>query len=574
MRFSLKLLAILMTMVYIVTVLPHEAITQDRGKVVLAYLYQGPNESQEKAYTNFTTQVLATGGVVDMVSPNFFDLLNVNGDIQDRGNQQFIDWAQKQGIKVLPMVSKDYNSDFIKHILADEVKRKKLADDLLALVDKYNVDGLNIDFEGSGLGDAEKVTLTAFMEYLTKGLKERGKLSTMAVMSKVGDKNPSWYSEYDYRALGKICDYIVIMTYDQHWTTSEPGPVAGYDWVEPRVKYAIDAIGKDKVIMGAPLYGRYWRLTADGKRGERSGNGIGYPATFRTIEERNLTVNWDETARTPWVSYEAPIKVGGKEVPGQHTIWFDNYYSLGHKMRLFNQYDVAGAAFWRLGFEDTSWWPNLKLHLNGSIPETDLIQGQVISNPSPKFRDVPKGHWALADIDYLAQKDMVNIYSGDLFAPSENITREDLAQWLVKTLALPEPQSYEGLKDVSANHPKARYIYAAKEAGIIQGYPDGTFKPTNNANRAEIAKMLTIALNLSIPEILAPAQQKPFKDVNSGYWAERHIYTVKKLGLAGGFPDGTYKPKEFTKRAEMASFLRRAIDHRPEVLSGNPKGVN
>jgi len=67
----------------------------------------------------------------------------------------------------------------------------------------------------------------------------------------------------------------------------------------------------------------------------------------------------------------------------------------------------------------------------------------------------------------------------------------------------------------------------AKEKGWISGYPDGTFKPANNINKAESTKML-----LEIFEVpLATPKTKPFLDVNLEDWFSKYIATAKNMGI-------------------------------------------
>ena len=58
--------------------------------------------------------------------------------------------------------------------------------------------------------------------------------------------------------ISKIADRVLVMAYDQHWSTSKPGPVASLTWCREVAAYASKNIPKSKLIMGLPLYGREW----------------------------------------------------------------------------------------------------------------------------------------------------------------------------------------------------------------------------------------------------------------------------------------------------------------------------
>ena len=91
------------------------------------------------------------------------------------------------------------------------------------------------------------------------------------------------------------------------------------------------------------------------------------------------------------------------------------------------------------------------------------------------------------------------------------------------------------------------------EAGIIKGYPDGTFKPENAVTRAEFAKMTLLSLELKEEKPETPT----FPDVPKDHWAYSYIEGAVKAGLIKGYPDGSFKPNgQVTKAEEMAVIVR------------------
>jgi spore germination protein YaaH len=550
-----KFAALILALAIFISASP-TAIAADSQRMIMAYLYMGPNESPQTAGEKFKTQVMATVGTVDIVAPNWLDVTDSAGTVVDTTNQSFIDWAHTQGIRVTPMVSKKFSSGYIQTVLASPALRTKLINNLLSKVDKYGYDGLNLDFEGAGL-EPFPGALTAFVQELANGLHKRGKLATIAVMPKTGPNTPGWLGEYDYPALGKMVDYVIIMAYDQSWEGSPPGPVAGLDWVSRSMSYAVSAIDPQKVIMGAPLYGRRWK-------DDKGGRGVSYAYAQQLLTENNGTLLWNDSAKTPYFSVRDAQGVN-------QVVYFENQLSLQHKMDYAAELKVAGAAFWRLGFEDPSWWPDLDLHLQGLVvgeqPPADNppVENPPVDNPPSNSGGVSRGdeavlrdisrHWAKNDIMALAAKKIITGFPDGTFKPELAVTREQLAIMLARALELRTPQQKSGLTEVPANYQYADYIYAAKSAGIINGYADQTFRPAQNATRAEAAKMLTTALALPA----TTSDLTAFKDVAVQHWAAPHIAALKTAGITNGFADGNFQPEATTTRAQVAKFLNQAL---------------
>lgn len=97
------------------------------------------------------------------------------------------------------------------------------------------------------------------------------------------------------------------------------------------------------------------------------------------------------------------------------------------------------------------------------------------------------------------------------------------------------------------------------EAGIIKGYPDGTFKPDLEITRAEISVILSEAKKLKFTKPLA----SPFKDLPPNHWAYNHILALRDKGIIIGYPDGTFRPEVNLTRSELAVILWKAKNLTP-----------
>ncbi len=108
--------------------------------------------------------------------------------------------------------------------------------------------------------------------------------------------------------------------------------------------------------------------------------------------------------------------------------------------------------------------------------------------------------------------------------------------------------------------------------GVIGGYPDGTYKPEEEINRAQFAKIMVMALGLNDAVPAAQNQATGFKDVQAGYWAAGYINVASGQGLLKGYPDGTFRPANKVSYAESLTMLVRSLGYQDEFLPGNWPG--
>lgn len=124
--------------------------------------------------------------------------------------------------------------------------------------------------------------------------------------------------------------------------------------------------------------------------------------------------------------------------------------------------------------------------------------------------------------------------------------------------------------DVPTSHWAFDFVRAIKEDGLTAGYPDGTFRPTNTVNRAEMSVFLEKGVHGAVYTPPAPDGSSPFSDI-SGHWAEAWIEQLYDDGMTGGYPDGTYRPANNVSRAEMAVFLLKG-EHGSSYLPPSSDG--
>lgn len=138
-----------------------------------------------------------------------------------------------------------------------------LISDLIAEAQRLDVDGINIDFENLGLDNRD--LFTAFMDKLEAETDKFGLALSVDVTKHAAAS--SWSVCYDRAALGRICDYVILMAYDQYSASSPvAGPVASHPWTRGAVDLLLAEVPAEKIILGVPFYNRVWVfeiMTAD-----------------------------------------------------------------------------------------------------------------------------------------------------------------------------------------------------------------------------------------------------------------------------------------------------------------------
>ncbi|MDH5596516.1 MAG: S-layer homology domain-containing protein [Candidatus Peregrinibacteria bacterium] len=128
-------------------------------------------------------------------------------------------------------------------------------------------------------------------------------------------------------------------------------------------------------------------------------------------------------------------------------------------------------------------------------------------------------------------------------------------------------ESSQVFSDVNRNHPNYEAIKYLEEYRIINGYPDGTYKPGSTVNRVEALKMLMLAFDVEA----GPAGKLPFSDTADNEWYANTLATAVERAIVRGYEDGTFKPGQTVNKAEYLKmlFLTNGIEPSSN-LSANP----
>lgn len=259
-----------------------------------------------------------------------------------------ITYANSNGITSLAMITNNFSGDVAKTLLESSVNRQALINNISASLKANGYKGVNVDLEGIYYYD--RSYFTTFMSELYNALKPQGFTVTLDVPAKTYDSTTDgWSGAFDYASLAKYCDSVVIMTYDEHYPGGTPGPVASIGWVQNVVKYAVTVIPSTKILLGTAAYGYDW--SSNGTKAYSISGCYNLAATY------GAQVLWDTTSECPYFTYTDASGIS-------HTVWFENSTSLGYKLDVVNNSNLAGIGLWRLGLEDSNYWATIKTKFN------------------------------------------------------------------------------------------------------------------------------------------------------------------------------------------------------------------
>jgi spore germination protein YaaH len=280
-------------------------------------------------------------------------------------DRSIIEFAREHDVKVFVLVANlpdypeggDWDYKRVDRVISTAEARTYHVNELVALVEELDVDGINIDYEA--LRKYQRDNFTKFIEELSVALHADGKLLGVALHPKTSENNPAESNgseAQDWSALYPFVDQMQLMTYGEHYLKSHPGPIASINWIDEVLNYAVGTVGipLEKVFMGIPLYAQEWYQDT-----QNSYIGIDQDVTHSKLAEivsrYNISEKWDLEFKSPYITYTKREK--------KHVVWFENSESFAGKLDLAQTYQIRNFAFWRLGGEDKQVWEILRTEL-------------------------------------------------------------------------------------------------------------------------------------------------------------------------------------------------------------------
>ena len=281
---------------------------------------------------------------VNVIAPTWFMLTENDGTYESLANQDYVNKAHSLGIQVWAVLDNFNRGANVQSesLFASTAARKKIISNLTAEVEKYGIDGINLDIEG--IKPEAGPHYVQFIRELSVECRNKG------IVLSVDSYVPSAYTSFYNRAeQGQVADYVVMMGYDEHYAGGDPGSVASLGYEKKGIEDTLKEVPKEKLISAVPFYTRIWK-----EEGEKvTSDAMGIARAQQWIADNNVELYWQEELGQ---YYGETVRDGIK-----YTLWMEEARSLGLKMDLIRDYNLAGVACWKLGFEPAEIWDVIKL---------------------------------------------------------------------------------------------------------------------------------------------------------------------------------------------------------------------
>jgi spore germination protein YaaH len=327
-----------------------ELIPKQKGKT--EYIPWRPlggkiNLTWQQVYTkNPDTSKLPAMPGLNVISPQWFHLMDGQGTLKNSASADFVKWAHAQGLQLWALFSNGFEQKQTTEALSTYDNRMNMIKQLVSFAQMYHIDGINIDFENVALKD--KANMVQFVRELSPFLHEQGLVVSIDVTVKDGS---DVYSKFmDRRAMNASVDYMMVMTYDEHWSTSPiAGSVSSLPWVEKGITQIIeeDGVPATKIVMGIPFYTRIWT-----EQDKLTSKAVSMEVVQKLILEKKLVPNLDKATGQNYVEYTENKK--------NIKIWIEDAQSIASRVALAKKLDLAGVASWSRSFETPDIWKTIQ----------------------------------------------------------------------------------------------------------------------------------------------------------------------------------------------------------------------
>ena len=268
---------------------------------------------------------------------------NPDGTTEEKAVTQFIR-STRPDLKIMALVNNFdgtvWESDKLAQMLASHEARARCIQQLVDYANEHDFAGISIDFEN--VQDANQAELVQFTTDLSAALHAAGR--------EVSINLPVNNDSFDYRKLSAPVNYVILMAYDQHYSGSEPGPVAALDWFENMLRLRQTDVPAAKTIVAIGNYAYDWK--EGGEPDVRTFEEAVLTAAESSDKDEKIQIRLDPVSLNPkfeWIELE-----GDREK--RHEVWMLDAVSAFNQVAITRSLGASGVALWRLGSEDPSLW--------------------------------------------------------------------------------------------------------------------------------------------------------------------------------------------------------------------------
>lgn len=290
----------------------------------------------------------ANHGSMGLLSPVWFTV-ELNGDLRSTVDPRLVRWAASRQLPLMPIIAnRDFKPEAIQAALTAPAQ-DKLINELLKAGAEFRFQGFELDFEEVPLSLRD--SYAQFVTRLAGELHKRGMQLGIAVPAPLGPggppsvAQPAWITNvrsapFDYAKIGSAVDTMTLMTYDEYTAPDQPGPVAGFAWVEASVRKTLEWVPAQKLRLGLALYYRHWS-------GAKVTEGP-FPVARVLAAKSGVKMMFNAAHREMTFAFQ--------EGPVRHVVWCSDAGGLAQRLALVSKYKLGGFAAWRVGQEDPAAW--------------------------------------------------------------------------------------------------------------------------------------------------------------------------------------------------------------------------
>ena len=332
------------------TGLPHETdekfqyqkISLDQ-KIVLGWHYVGSQEGNSSL-----SEVIAGATGLNTISPTWFSLADGQGNLISYADSSYVEQAHAAGLQVWGLLG-DVDGSAVNtgSVLSSTEARANIIQQLMQIAAECGMDGINVDFES--IREESAPQYLQFLKELCAAAHQQN------LIVSTDNFVPTYTGYYKRAEQAKTVDYIIIMGYDEHTASSEEaGSVASLPFVEQGIADTLAEVPAEQVINAVPFYTRGWVETFGSTVPESQTLSMDEADAF--VTEHGIETYWDASVGQ---------NVGSVETgDARYSIWLEDEQSIAEKVNLASEYNLAGVAAWRLGFERQSVWSVFEDYVN------------------------------------------------------------------------------------------------------------------------------------------------------------------------------------------------------------------
>lgn len=300
---------------------------------------------------------------VNVVAPTWFYMSDNDGNLVSFANEDYVNRAHEMGLEVWGLVENMTYDISTYEILSRMESREHLVDELIRYALEYSLDGINVDIEELSFDAGE--AYIQFIRELSIECRANG------LVLSIDNYVPTASSDhYNRREQGIVADYVVIMGYDEHYAgMSEAGSTASIGFVRDGIEKTLEEVPKEKVINAVPFYTRVFKQIPEEAATEEQKKylplvedknseygrylldsvAVSIAQAEKLLSDNNVTPVWNEALG----QYYGEYKANGCK----YMVWLENEASIGLKVDLIREYELAGIAEWSLNLAKSAIWP-------------------------------------------------------------------------------------------------------------------------------------------------------------------------------------------------------------------------